>query len=75
LASANEAHPLPLRLKEFFPGLPRKPGENAPSEQFHWDFSEEELERLDEAGRQSVRFLKEEAEWEASREVYWNENG
>jgi hypothetical protein len=44
-------------------------------DQFHWDFSKEEREMLDEAGRQSVIFLKEESIWEQSREAYWKENG
>lgn len=44
-------------------------------DQFHWDFSKEEREDLDEAARQCVIFLSEETEWEQSRETYWKEKG
>jgi hypothetical protein len=75
LCTSQESHLLDVRLRTLFPSLQRGKREAEAVEQFHWDFSKEEREDLDEAARQCVFFLKEETEWEQSREIYWKEEG
>lgn len=73
--TAEESHLLPARLRAFFPGLSQNDSDSLLGEQFHWDFTDQERENLNEAGRQTVEFLKEEAGWEENRETFWKENG
>jgi len=75
LCAAEESCLLPARLPTFFPGLPLKDGEPERTDQFHWDFTKEERVKLDEAGRQSVLFVKEESEWEKIFEANWKAKG